>query len=344
MATLRAIILNISLLIIKNMEQNTNTTPAVLAKNVVYAVEENFKKVNKELDFIKEAGFALQAVSGNSVMSSNIQDAGMKTSLQQAIYNVALTGLSLNPVLKLAYLVPRKKGGQWIACLDPSYQGLVNILIQTKQAKDVFARVVYENDEFDFDFAKNMVTRHRPFFMLKSSSGEAIGIKKGSGEPMGVYAAALLPDGTYKYEFMEAARVESIRSRSEGYKAVVQGRAQSSIWTGEDRWEMWKKTAIKAMFKTMGKTNREMEVFATAIDVDNDANGIDFEQERKDQNMTQTAQNVASTVKDTVSKLKKKTQKGETVDIQHEEVKEESNTLSNQEKHADNQGTMDFKE
>lgn len=66
------------------------------------------------------------------------------TSKLQAVFNVALTGLTLNPTLKLAYLVPRYNNAsrELEVHLEPSYQGLVKLVTDTGSAKSVSSQVV----------------------------------------------------------------------------------------------------------------------------------------------------------------------------------------------------------
>ena len=64
--------------------------------------------------------------------------------LVEAIKNVSLTGLTLNPELRLGYLVPYKGKVKFQA----SYMGKVDILIRTGVVKDIYSDLVYANDEF----------------------------------------------------------------------------------------------------------------------------------------------------------------------------------------------------
>jgi hypothetical protein len=63
------------------------------------------KIISKE-KLIKEIGFAVQLVNANSKLSECSH-----VSIIKAVYNVALTGLSLNPITKQAALVPKYVSG-----------------------------------------------------------------------------------------------------------------------------------------------------------------------------------------------------------------------------------------
>ena len=65
-----------------------------------------------EINWHKESQFALQALQGNDFLAKTASKA--PHTLQNAIINIAAIGVSLNPALKHAYLVPRDK----MVCLD----------------------------------------------------------------------------------------------------------------------------------------------------------------------------------------------------------------------------------
>ena len=73
-----------------------------------------------------------------------IRDRQYPDHLVEAIKNVSLTGLTLNPELRLGYLVPYKGKVKFQA----SYMGKVDILIRTGVVKDIYSDLVYANDEF----------------------------------------------------------------------------------------------------------------------------------------------------------------------------------------------------
>src|SRR6185312_12653898 len=76
------------------------------------------------VDYAQESYFALQFLE----KSDYLQKANLQ-SIVNAVVNVATVGLTLNPAMKLSYLVPRKptKDSPVMACLDISYIGLVKL-------------------------------------------------------------------------------------------------------------------------------------------------------------------------------------------------------------------------
>lgn len=193
----------------------------------------------------REISFAMQAINA----SSGLQQC-TKESLQRAVYNIALTGLSLNPVLKYAYIIPRwsRQGTQ--AVLEPSYQGLIKLLTDTGSIIAMYSNLVYEGDDFDIQYGTTTEIIHRPKFKTKNITH--------------VYAVAVLKDGNYKqFEIMTIDEVNAIMEKSESYKAFNTGKVKSCIWV-EHHGEMVRKTVIKRLFKYLPKTDK-FEKAAQAI-------------------------------------------------------------------------------
>jgi recombination protein RecT len=194
----------------------------------------------------KEISFAMQAIHNNSQLQKCT-----KESLQKAVFNIATTGLSLNPVLKWAYIVPRYVAGEHVAVLDPSYQGLIKLLTDTGAVTSVQAHVVYENDTFEVSYGSTAEIIHKPTF-------------KNRGEIIAAYAIAPLSVSDYRqFEVMTIDEINAIRDRSESYKAVVAGKLKSCPWT-EHPTEMYRKTVIKRLFKYLPKS-KAFEPVARAI-------------------------------------------------------------------------------
>jgi len=218
-------------------------------------IHETFKPVaNRLMQFmdhetiVKECNFAMQAFNKNSYLNGSTT-----ASKQQAILNVAQIGLTLNPVLKYAYLVPRFSNGQVECFLEPSYQGIVKLITDTGSAKNVYAYPVFEGDIFDVVLGTKTDIIHRPAFKSKVMTH--------------VYAVATLSDGMQMIEVMHVDEVNAIRDKSESYKSFKDGKTKSCIW--EDHYaEMSRKTVIKRLCKYLPKTEM-WDKLAQAIDLDN---------------------------------------------------------------------------
>lgn len=233
----------------------SNVTRIENLKQVVVKAEVDFVKLAKAnginaLDFAKEASFAVQALNKNDYLQgvalSNVD------SLKYAVMNVASIGLSLNPVHRLAYLVPRDKQ----VCLDISYIGLIKLATDCGSVKLVKAELVYEKDTFKYKgLGKEPTHEFNPF--------------KDRGSITGAYCIALTHDEKYLVEMMTISQINAIKGRSEAAKK------NSGPWMSDFE-EMAKKTVIKRASKMWPKTKLS-EVLDQAIDVTNNADPIDFE-------------------------------------------------------------------
>lgn len=233
-------------------------------KEIVVAVEsleESFQKVNVvSLPFSRESEFALQAFEKSSYLTT-VATKNM-SSLRNAIINIATVGLSLNPVLKLAYLVPR--GDE--VCLDFSYMGMVKVATDSGSVVAVRAEVVYEMDIFEYQ-GPFVLPTFKPGGKADDPFLEERGKKKG------VWCAAKLASGDYVVGFMSLKDVFAIRNRfSQSYKSWLTDNSKPCPWVSDED-EMIKKTILRREYKLWPKTER----LANAIEALNKVEGIDFE-------------------------------------------------------------------
>lgn len=212
-------------------------------------VREYFIRLAGEERYLKEASFAAQIIAGNGgLQATSIESQTL------AFQALAESGLTLNPVLKLAYFVPRNGRCQ----LEPSYMGLAKLLTDTGSVRHIEVHVVYQGDECEVDMAsERKVLRHVPYAMR--------GVQK--GEIRAFYSLATLADGSKHMEFMSKDEVDAIMARSESYKAYKAGKIRSTTWT-TDYEEMGRKTVLKRHAKHLPKSNR-WELLGKAIDMDN---------------------------------------------------------------------------
>jgi len=196
-----------------------------------------------------ELGFAMQIFQN----SDTLQRCDTQ-SIMNAVVNVARTSVTLNPVMRLAYLVPRK--GKCV--LDFSYMGLVAMLRDNNCIKSISAHIVYEDEEFDYDVAYNKIT-HKPRFAKTEQEHKSRG-------RIGCYSRATLPNGEVVFEFMPMWEIEKVKRLSEG------SNSKYSAWqTWEE--EMIKKVVIKRHFKMLISGNPS-EALATALQIENDNNNL----------------------------------------------------------------------
>lgn len=213
--------------------------------------------VDDAVKWEKESQFAIQLFQANDYLAKAALS--NQSSAQNAIINVAAIGISLNPALKHAYLVPRsvKKDGKFIisVCLDISYMGLLHLASESGSILWGQAVIVHEKDDFKLTGLGNLPHHnYSPF-------GDR-------GEKVGVYCTVKTAHGDYLTECMSIDEVFSIRSRSESFKKGY------GPWLS-DEGEMIKKTVVKRANKYWPKVQR----LSNAIEYLNTIGGEGIEKE-----------------------------------------------------------------
>ena len=223
----------------ENVAKNVSENKAVVKLSPIQAIVKNaqasFEKSNEyNMNFSREANFALQILGQNTYL----QKATPET-IKNAIINVSLTGLSLNPALKYAYLVPRNSKDGLNCVLDISYIGMIKLLTDAGAVKNIDCDIIYENDKYDFRKGSDPYLKHSQTLTDR-------------GEMIAVYAIAYFRDGGSQFLILNKEDVEKVRATSESWKNE-QGRKYSPWETFTA--EMWKKTALKRLFKILPKTD-----------------------------------------------------------------------------------------
>ena len=219
-------------------------------KQAIASAESKFSEIAQAegnlVTYQKEAMFAMQTIQSNNYLQ------GVPTqSIQNAVINVASIGLSLNPALSFAYLVPRD--GK--CCLDISYKGMVKLATDTGSIQWAKAELVRENDDF-----KMISMDQVPLHEFNRFAAEA-----DRGEIIGGYCVAKLADGTYMIETMSREELDKVKDSSKAKSA----KSPWQTWYGE----MAKKTIIKRASKSWPKTSPRL---AEAIQVVNEHEGLDL--------------------------------------------------------------------
>lgn len=141
-----------------------------------------------------------------------------------AMMTSAQLGLEANTPLGQAYLIPYGRQCQF----QIGYKGLIDLAYRSGQVKTVMAQVVYENDEFDFEFGLEPKLKHIP---AKSNRGKAIWY----------YAVFKLVNGGEGFEVMS---YEDVMEHAKKYSKTF----NNGPWqTNFD--EMAKKTVLKKALK-----------------------------------------------------------------------------------------------
>lgn len=223
-------------------------------REAIKKAEPKFKLIDSGLDWMKESFYANEIISSNSMLQSFVTK--NPNTLIHAIVNLATVGLTLNPALSYAYLVPRDGKCR----LDVGYKGFIKILTDSGTVRNIDAEDVYENDYFLARKGTSPMLEHSPAF-------------KNRGEYIGTYAIAFFHDGGNQWLFMNADEIASCE------KVSVNKSEKYSPWKGEFRSEMRKKTVIRRLFKYLPKSKIRDNVIS-ALEIENDTNPVDFKKER----------------------------------------------------------------
>lgn len=188
-----------------------------------------------------ETSFALQILNDpkNAYLRKSTTD-----SILKSILNLSQTGLTLNPIAKEAFLIPRYDGTSKSvqAVLEPSYVGLVKLLTDAGSVTSINTQLVYDEDEFEINLAADEPVRHIPNLQERKTL-------------IGVYSIAKLVTGEKQPEWMEIKEVNKIRESSDSYKAFLKDNQKQTIWNTYYG-EMVRKTVLKRIYKYLPRTDR----------------------------------------------------------------------------------------
>ena len=216
-------------------------------------LEPRFEQQNQfALKFQTECHFAKQQILKNDFTMQTARN--NQASLGSAILNVAAIGISLNPALAHAYLVPRDGS----VCLDISYRGLVKLATDSGAIEWAKPELVYEGDTFNY---RGPCTP--PEHVTDPFSNEHT-----YDNIRGAYCLAKLSTGDYMVEVMSKDDIEQVRSSS---------KAANGPWKNWPK-EMAKKTIVKRASKSWPQSNGR-ERMDRAIEVLNQHEGIETEED-----------------------------------------------------------------
>lgn len=194
-----------------------------------------------------------------------------------AVFTLASLGLEPNTPLGHAYLIPFEKNTKvkgengketWEKSVTIQvvigYRGFIDLARRTGTLVSIHADVVYQGDEFDFEYGTNMHLRHVP-------KGARTGV------PTHAYCHVKLKDGE-AFEVLPYAEVLKTRDKSEGYRyaltkkdavqAWIRKAYESNPWVAYEH-EMAQKTMVRRLSKMLPMTIE----FMTASSIDGGSEG-----------------------------------------------------------------------
>jgi len=180
------------------------------------------------------------------------------------VVKAAALGMLLDPLLGEAYIVTaynyktRKTEPQ----LRIGYKGMNKLARQTGHVASIYAHEVHALDDVECDLGFPKVFHHKPKLFVDR------------GPVVGYVALITFKDGTFDFEPMSVEQCQSIRDRSDAWKAFKEGKIKSTPWS-TDEVEMSKKTALRRLMKRqeqspeLARANRiedEAEGFEDRVD------------------------------------------------------------------------------
>lgn len=230
-----------------------------MISTVVESAKESFERIaastGLDVKFYEEAVYAQQLIEANYNNSRNKQYSlayASPESIRKAVTLVANSGLTLNPQLGLAYLVPRwnKNAGLLECHLEPSYKGLRRLGMDSGAIDTAVAELVYDKDDFKWvDRYSKPIHDFNPF---DSNRGKLIG----------GYCLARRPDGSFITTPVSAALLAKIQALSFGgiwndwYEQMV---SKSIIRQGFKDWPITSTGPIAARLAAMQDYLRKVD-------------------------------------------------------------------------------------
>lgn len=146
--------------------------------------------------------------------------------VMNAVIEASQLGLMPDGVLGHGYIVPYKTTAVFI----PGYKGLLDLARRSGEIAWVQARLVFENDEFDYQYGMDPKLHHVPARVSAKEPGKFIA----------AYGIAKYKTGEFHFEVMHRDEIDDIRKRSRA--------GNDGPWV-TDYNEMARKTVIRRLCK-----------------------------------------------------------------------------------------------
>lgn len=184
-----------------------------VVKRILESARDCFEKITAtsglDIKFFEECIYAQQLIEANYNNSNDkayTLASAHEDSIRNALILVANSGLTLNPQLGLAYLVPRwNNRAKRLEChLEPSYKGLRRLGIDSGAIDSAVAELVYEHD--DFKWKDRFSKPHHEFDPFCIDRGQL----------KGGYCLARRLDGSFICTPVNMVMVNKVRALSRG--------------------------------------------------------------------------------------------------------------------------------
>lgn len=193
-------------------------------------------QIQKALPELAGGKERMLSVAITTLSHSPALQACSKSSLLAGLITSAQLGLEINTPMGYAYLIPYKNKGKSEAQFQIGYKGMLELAYRTKQYKEIYAEIVYENDEFHYQLGLNRDLIHVP-------------AESNRGKPCAYYAVyRLTNDG---FAFVVKTKEEMLIFAEE--KSIPFRKGFNTPWK-TDFDEMAKKTVLKMVLKNGPKS------------------------------------------------------------------------------------------
>lgn len=183
-------------------------------------------------------------------------------SIIESVINVAACGVTLNPAVQHAFLVPRKGECK----LDFSYRGLADLACRGGQVRAISAGVVYDCDDLNYQLGTGAFVDHKPlalsFDLDEDGQNKVEAIAANPWKHIkAVWMVATLEGGIEICDVMPRWKIEKAKKCSK----------TPMVWNSHPE-EQARKTGVKHFFKMLPIS----ESAAVAASLANDAGGFDL--------------------------------------------------------------------
>ena len=153
-----------------------------------------------------------------------------QTSVALAAIQAAALGLEPNTPLQEAWLLPQRNKDVQECRLQIGYKGLLKLARNNPDVKEIYAKVVYANDAFDYVYGLNPTLTHKP-------------TKGDKGKLKFAYGVVKFHSGGADFVVLDEADIAKRKEASRGSSSP------SSPW---QKWEaeMWQKSALRRVLAT----------------------------------------------------------------------------------------------
>lgn len=249
-------------------KNSINTNNSGVVRTQVQTIRESIDKMlpqiakvlPKHLSVDRVARIAMTTIQKNPKLA----ECDIK-SLLGAVMAASQVGLEVDDILGQAYLVPfwNNKERRFDAQLQIGYKGFLDLARRSGQVINIVSQIVYENDEFDFEYGFDEKLRHKPATTNR-------------GKLIYAYAYANLKDEGRVFEVLTYDDIEKARMSSSSQKDFNTKKVSLKpigIWA-EHYEAMARKTAIRRLAKYLPLSVELLR--ATALDENADSSGVDY--------------------------------------------------------------------